>query len=147
MWSINLQPHTSLPPTDPHEKWDTEQIKVKLPEGTHFLMSAFRDGNNEECIEHVILVLCLLDQKGIKSDILKAFKVVEEIAKKLKPLTTPLLADASKSVKEERKLQKSVATEELQTARDGAITEITKAYGSFATTSLAKLEPNGTRSR
>jgi len=43
-------------------------------------------------------VLRLLDQKGIKFDILKAFKVVEEIAKKLKPLTKPLPADASKSV-------------------------------------------------
>jgi len=31
-------------------------------------------------------------------------------------------------VKEERKLQRSVATEELQTAREGAIAEITKAY-------------------
>ena len=43
-------------------------------------MSTFQAGNNEEYIEHVILVLRLLDQKGIKSDILKAFKAVKEIA-------------------------------------------------------------------
>jgi len=125
---VNRPPISYVPPVDPHEKRDIEQIKVKLPDGMHFQMSAFRAGNNEEYIEHVISVLRLLDQKGIKSDIRKAFKVVEEIAKTLKPLTTPLPADASKLVKEERKLQKSVATEELQTTREGAITEITKAY-------------------
>jgi hypothetical protein len=101
---------------------------VKLPDGTHFQMSAFRAGNNEEYIEHVILVLRLLDQKGIKSNILKAFKVVQEIAKKLEPLATPLPSNALKLVKEERKLQMSIATEEMQTARDGAIAEITKGY-------------------
>ena len=94
---------------------------MKLLDGTHFQMSAFRAGNNEEYIEHVILVLRLLDQKGIKFDILKAFKVVKEIAKKLEPLATPLPSDAAKSVKEEQKLQMSVGTEELQTTRDGAI--------------------------
>ena len=46
--------------------------------------------------------VCLLDQKGTKSDILKAFKVVKEIAKKLKPLATPLPSDAAKLVKEEQ---------------------------------------------
>jgi len=84
--------------------------------------------NNEEYIEHVISVLRLLDQKGIKSDILKAFKGVKEVDKKLELLATPLPSDLAKSVKEERKLQISDVTEELQTARDGAIVEITKAY-------------------
>jgi len=120
---VNRPPIPYVPPVDPHEKQGTEQIKVKLPDGTHFQMSAFRAGNNEEYIEHVILVLRLLDQKGIKFDILKAFKVVKEIAKKLEPLATPLPSDAAKSVKEEQKLQMSVATEELQTARDGAIVD------------------------
>ena len=41
-------------------------------------MSSIHAGNNEEYIEHIILVLCLLDQKGIKTDILKDFKVVKE---------------------------------------------------------------------
>ena len=113
---VNRPPIPYDPPVDPHEKRDTEQIKVKLPDGTHFPMSAFWAGNIEEYIEQIISVLCLLDQKGTKSDILKAFKAVEVIAKKLKPLMTPLPTNAPKSVKEEQKLQKSVATEELQTA-------------------------------
>jgi len=125
---VNRPPIPYVPPIDPHEKPDTKQIKVKLPDGTHFQMSAFRAGNNGEYIEHVISVLRLLDQKGSKSDILKAFKVVKEITYKLEPLATPLPSDAAESVKEEQKLQMSVATEELQTTRDGAIAEITKAY-------------------
>jgi len=68
-------------------------------------MSAFRAGNNEEYIKHVISVLRLLDQKEIKSGILKAFNAVKEIAKKLEPLAAPLPSDATKSVKGERKLQ------------------------------------------
>ena len=125
---VNRPPIPYVPPVDPHKKRDTKQIKVNLPDGTHFQMSAFWARNNEEYIENVISVLRLLDQKGIKSDMLKAFKVVEEVAKKLKPLATPLPSDASKLVKEEQKLQMSVVTEELQTARDGAIVEIIKAY-------------------
>ena len=109
---VNRPPIPYVPPTDPYKKRDTEQIKVKLPDGTHFQMSAFRAGNNEEYIEHVISVLCLLDQKGIKSDILKAFNAVKEIAKKLEPLATPLPTNATKSVKEERKLQMSIVTPE-----------------------------------
>ena len=124
---VNQPPLPYVPPVDLHKKRDTKQIKVKLPDGTHFQMSAFWAGNNEEYIKHVISVLCLLDQKGIKTDILRAFKVVKEIAKKLKPLATPLPTDATKSVKEERKLQVSTVTEDLQRAREGAIAEITKA--------------------
>jgi len=125
---VNRPPILYVPPVDPHKKRDTEQIKVKLPDGTHFQMSAFWARNNEEYIEHVISVLRILDQKGIKFNILKAFKVVAKITKKLKPLTIPLPANAPKLVKEEQKLQKSIATEELQTTREGAIVEITKAY-------------------
>jgi len=87
---INQPPLPYVTPADLHEKRDTEQIKVRLPDWTHFSTSAFRAGNNKEYIEHVILVLRLLGQKGIKIDILRAFKVVKEINKKLEPLTTAL---------------------------------------------------------
>ena len=125
---INWPPIPYAPPVDHHEKQDSEQIKVKFPDGTHFLMSAFCAGNNEDYIEHVISMLHLLDQKGTKTNILKAFKVVKEATKKLKPLTTALPSDATKLEKEERKLQITTVTEDLQKAREGAVTEITKAY-------------------
>ena len=73
-------------------------------------MSAFRAGNNEEYIKHIISVFHLLDQKGIKTDILKAFKVVKEATKKLEPLATALPPDATKSAKEEQKLQLTTIT-------------------------------------
>jgi hypothetical protein len=98
---INRLPIPYVPPADHHKKRDSEQIKVKLHDRTHFSMSAFRAGNNEDYIEHVILMLCLLDQKGTKIDILKSFKVVKDATKKLKPLATALPSNATKSEKEE----------------------------------------------
>jgi hypothetical protein len=125
---INWPPIPYVPPVDHHEKWNSKQIKVKLPDGTHFSMSAFRAGNNKDYIEHVISMLRLMDHKGTKTNILKAFKVVKEATKKLKPLATALPSDATRSEKEERKLQITTVTEDLQKAREVAIAEITKAY-------------------
>ncbi len=51
-------------PTDLLEKWETEQIKVKLPDGTKFQMPTYGSGNNEEYLTHVIAILCLVKQKG-----------------------------------------------------------------------------------
>ncbi len=46
-----------VPPTDLHEKQETEQIKVELPDGTKFQMPTYGSGNNEEYLVHVIAVL------------------------------------------------------------------------------------------
>jgi hypothetical protein len=73
-------------------------------------------------------MLRLLDQKGTKIDILKAFKVVKEATKKLEPLATALPSDVTKSEKEEQKLQITTVKEDLQKAREVAIAEITKTY-------------------
>jgi len=91
-------------------------------------MSAFRAGNNEDYIEHVISMLHLLEQKGTKSDTLKAFKVVKEATKKHESLATALPSNETRPEKEERKLQLTTVTEDLQKARAVAIAEITKAY-------------------
>ncbi len=48
--SAYQHPIPYVPPVDHHEKRDSVQIKVKLPDGTHFSMSAFRAGNNEDYI-------------------------------------------------------------------------------------------------
>jgi hypothetical protein len=37
-----------IPPTDLHKKRETEQIKVKLPNGTKFQMPTYGSGNNKE---------------------------------------------------------------------------------------------------
>ncbi len=44
-------------PTDLHEKRETEQIKVELPNRTKFQMPTYGSGNNEEYLIHVITVL------------------------------------------------------------------------------------------
>jgi hypothetical protein len=73
-------------------------------------------------------MLRLLDQKGTKIDILKAFKVVKEATKKLEPLATALPSDVTKSEKEEQKLQITTVTEDLRKATEVAVAEIMKAY-------------------
>ncbi len=52
-----------VPPPNLHEKRETEQIKVKLPDGTKFQMPAYGIGNNKEYLVHVIAVLHLVKQK------------------------------------------------------------------------------------
>ncbi len=45
------------PPTDLHEKRDTKQIKVELPDVMKFQMPTYGSGNNEEYLVHVIAIL------------------------------------------------------------------------------------------
>ncbi len=86
---------------------------MKLPDGKKITMSAFRTGNNEEYLNHVIAMFCLLEQKGVQADILKAFKVVKESKEKIEPLATALPTSGTKSKKEEHKLQLSVGKQDL----------------------------------
>jgi hypothetical protein len=51
-------------PTNLHEKQETEQIKVELPDGMKFQMPTHGSGNNEEYLVHVIAVLRLIEQNG-----------------------------------------------------------------------------------
>ncbi len=46
-----------VPPTDLHKKRETEQIKVKLPDGMKFQMLTYGSRNNKEYLVHVIAVL------------------------------------------------------------------------------------------
>ncbi len=40
-------------------------LKVKLPNASHISVPIFSHGNNEEYLEHVIAVLCIIEQKGL----------------------------------------------------------------------------------
>jgi hypothetical protein len=57
------------------QKREPEQIKVKLPDGTHFQMSTFRNGKNKEYLIHIITVMHCIEQKGTAQDIKKAFEI------------------------------------------------------------------------
>jgi hypothetical protein len=51
------RPIPYVPPTNLHQKRETEQIKVELPDGTKFQMPTYGSGNNEEYLVHVITIL------------------------------------------------------------------------------------------
>jgi hypothetical protein len=75
-----------LPPADHHEKQETEQIKVELPNGTKFQMPTYGTGNNEEYFVHVIAVLHLVKQKGTAAKVKEAFAALVAERKEMSPL-------------------------------------------------------------
>ncbi len=70
-----------IPPADLHEKRETKQIKVKLPDGTKFQMPTYGTGNNEEYLVHVIAILRLVEQKGTAAKVKEAFAVFVAVRK------------------------------------------------------------------
>ncbi len=78
-------PISYVPPTDLHEKRDTEQIKVELPNGMKFQMPTYGSGNNEEYLVHVIAVLRLVKQKGSAAEVKEAFAALVKVRKDMSP--------------------------------------------------------------
>ena len=118
-------------PVDPREKQEKTKIKVKLPDGTNYQMVPFRAGINEDYVNHIIDMMGLLQQKGVKSDVEKAFGVVTDTRDKLGPLYKKL--NMSKFNQEKEDLNKQIKTteEDLLKAKRGALAEIVKAYELF----------------
>jgi hypothetical protein len=74
-----------VPPTDLHEKRETEQIKVELPNGTKFQMPTYGSGNNKEYPVQVIAVQRLVKQKGTATKVKKAFAALVMVRKEMSP--------------------------------------------------------------
>jgi hypothetical protein len=74
-----------VPLTDLHEKQETKQIKVELPNGTKFQMSTYSSGNNEEYLVHVIAVLQLIEQKVTSANVKEAFAALVKGRKEMSP--------------------------------------------------------------
>jgi hypothetical protein len=72
---IAQPPIPYVPPLELHKKQETEQIKVKMPDGTNFQMAAFGYGNNEEYLVHVIAILRIIKKKGWKWMVGRSFKL------------------------------------------------------------------------
>ncbi len=66
-------------------------LKVKLPDGTVLSMSIFMQGSPEEYLQHVIAVLCLINQKGLD-------KQCKEYNKEMKTGSVALAALKQKSI-------------------------------------------------
>jgi hypothetical protein len=61
------------------KKQETEQIKAKMPDGTNFGMAAFMYGTNKDYLLHVITVQCIIEKKGLASDIEVAWDAIIKI--------------------------------------------------------------------
>jgi hypothetical protein len=79
-----------VPPTDLHEKRETEQIKVELLDRTKFQMPTYGSGNNEEYLVHIIAVLHLVEQKGTAAKVKEAFAALVAVRKEMNPCSTSL---------------------------------------------------------
>jgi hypothetical protein len=75
-----------VPPTDLHEKRETEQIKVELPNRMKFQMPTYSSGNNEEYLVHIIIVLQLVEQKGTAAKVKEAFAALVKVRTGDEPL-------------------------------------------------------------
>jgi hypothetical protein len=57
-----------------------ESFKIKLPNGTDFKMNIFSQGNTKEYRGYVVVVLCLINQKGHNVQCRKLAKAVDKLA-------------------------------------------------------------------
>jgi hypothetical protein len=61
--SVFRPPIQYVLPLDLIKKWETEQIKVKMLDGTNFGMATFAYGTNEDYLVHVIAILRIIKKR------------------------------------------------------------------------------------
>jgi hypothetical protein len=118
---------------DPYKKQEKTKIKTRLPDGTNYQMVPFRSGTNKKYINHVILMIRLVEQKDLKNSVEKAFVPVSEIKEKVGPIHKKI--NMSKRAQEKKGLKKTLETTEkaLELAEKNALKEVVKCYELFCT--------------
>ncbi len=111
-----------VPPTDLHEKQETEQIKVELLDGTKFQMPTYGSGNNEEYLVHVIAILRLVEQKGTAAEVKEAFAALVKVRKEMSPFFN-FPEDKTLDKKEVRKKKLADLNESLKAKKSFAVNE------------------------
>jgi hypothetical protein len=119
-----------VPPTDLHEKRETEQIKVKLPNGTKFQIPTYGSGNNKEYLIHVIAVLQLVEQKGTAADVKEAFAALLKVRKEMSSFFN-FPEDETATKMEARKKKLSDLNKSLKAKKSFAVNQAQKAYKLF----------------
>ncbi len=77
-WGVR-PPIPYVPPTDLLQtKESSDNLKVKLPNGTVFTMTIFAKGNPEDYLSHVQAVLRLINQKGLDKQCKRLQKELRE---------------------------------------------------------------------
>jgi hypothetical protein len=89
-------------------------------------MSAFRQGNNEEYLVHVIIIKHLLKQKGTVQDVGKVFGAVFELRKQLE-LLLKAPEGKMKAEKDEQREKLFAVKEDLKAICKLAVAETLKA--------------------
>jgi hypothetical protein len=80
----NRLPVPYVPPTDLLQMKDSSNtLKVKLADGTFFSMAK---GSPEDYLQHIIAVLCLIDQKGLHVQCKKHMKKIKNAASALQAI-------------------------------------------------------------
>ncbi len=94
-------------------------------------MVPFRSGTNEEYINHVIAMICLVEPKDLENSVEKAFVTVSKIKEKVGPIHKKI--NMSKSAQEKEGLKKTIETTEkaLELAEKNALKEVVKCYELF----------------
>ncbi len=119
-----------VPPSDLHEKWETEQIKVELPNRTKFQMPTYGSGNNEEYLVHIIAVLRLVEQKGTAAKVKEAFTALVAVRKEMSPFFN-FPEDETVAAKEARKKKLNELNKALKAKKVIAVKQVQKAYKLF----------------
>jgi hypothetical protein len=119
-----------VPPTDLHEKQETEQIKVELPNKTKFKMLTNGSGNNKEYFVHVIAILQLVEQKGTAAKVKEAFAALVKVRKEMSPFFN-FPEDETVAKKEARKKKLSDLNESLKAKKSFVVEQAQKAYKLF----------------
>jgi hypothetical protein len=118
-----------VPPTDLHEKRETKQKKVELPDGTKFQMPTYGSGNNKEYLVLVIAILQLIKQKGTAVEVKDAFAALVKVKKEKSPFN--FTEDKSAAEKEARKKKLSNLNESLKAKKSFLVKQAQKAYKLF----------------
>jgi hypothetical protein len=119
-----------VPPTDLHEKQETEQIKVELPDRTKFQMPTYGSGKNKTYLVHIIAILQLIEQKGTSANVKEAFAALVKVRKEMSPFFN-FPDDESAAKKEVRKKKLSKINKSLKVKKSFAVKQAQKAYELF----------------
>ncbi len=67
-------------------KEEPQLFKVKLPDASHLSILIYSRGNNEEYLAHIVVVLCIIEQKGLPKKCRVIAKAVVRWSEALKNL-------------------------------------------------------------
>jgi hypothetical protein len=128
--SVARPPIRYVPPLNLIKKWETKQIKVKMPDGTNFGMAAFACGTNKDYLLQVIAILRITKKKGLAPDIKVAWDAILKVRRVMNPYCL-FPEDKTEAANEIQKQTLSKYKEILKAKKGFAIAETQKVYEMF----------------